>query len=860
MNIRGIKLTKLTKATEARDDDFIPIVQDGETKVIKKAYIVPDLSDIYSKEEINKVLSNAFKLTSGVKFTINQSDFIATRNINLYKATLNHNLNLELEGFSINFYDLEKNIIIVDYKVLDNNSIEISSDVPIDLIITIKQSIEAQPGRPGDTGPPGKDGKDGKDGINGKDGKDGPPGVNGIDGIDGKPGVPGPTGEKGRDGVDGSPGRDGIDGKPGKDGKDGVDGKPGLPGVDGVDGKEWAILFQTLEERDSYTGETFAGFCCYVVSEKRQYFMLEDGTWHSTTPNSVHFGVDEPSDKNMVWVDSTDESPETTLKSEIVEEFIKAIQTISAKADKAIYAIDYELDPGTFTKRLPGTPEGEEIPRPEGAPNLGDGASGTCNHILVKRGLKSELTESNLMQGEFGFCIDTEELYVGNKGAMRLLAKVGGTSSGSGSSNNLTGEYLELVSRNKKKYRVSVNESGKLDILPTEAYTADDAKPSDSGIYKGLVINMIYGGGAKNSNIPPVSHGFIEIYNNTDTEFNLKGLSIQYAAYSEPWQVLPLRGMIKPRSSFLIRGAQHTDINRMSTRLRIFDYDMHWEIPFASAGMKVYLKVGTTTTEYTNPANTDGAWTPEVGYIDLIGVGGENVTRIIDGYEKAYLHCANTSTGVHRIDFADSGDNSKDCEPIDFNKVDIKMYAPRCQASGQWNIYYNKCKMDPYVPVVINICFGKNGTTERTFTWQTTPTRYGYLMYRKDGEINYTKIMSNKQLIQHQDTDVTSHSVILTNLNPGRYYYKVGEEGKWSDEYHFDVKAPTKEDKIEFIHVTDQQGWTEEEYTAWEKSYDYIQNNDTYDFIINSGDISQNANRRFFSKVSINGNIYLKTL
>ena len=229
----------------------------------------------------------------------------------------------------------------------------------------------------------------------------------------------------------------------------------------------------------------------------------------------------------------------------------------------------------------------------------------------------------------------------------------------------------------------------------------------------------------------------------------------------------------------------------------------------------------------------------------MLSAGGVDTTRVIDGYESEYLHCMDENTGVHRIDFKDTGNNALNCEPLDFNKVDIATYAPRAHSHGQWSFYYNKCQMNEYIPTVINIAFGKDGTNERTVTWQTTPTKYGFFVYKKEGADKWIKITSNKVLIQHQDTDVTSHNIKISGLTTGKYLYKVGEEGRWSDEYHFVVKHPKKTDPISFIQISDQQGWTELDYTAWEKSNDYIQNNDSYDFILNTGDISQNGNRRY---------------
>ncbi|MBP3905759.1 MAG: hypothetical protein J6D12_01445, partial [Peptostreptococcaceae bacterium] len=208
---------------------------------------------------------------------------------------------------------------------------------------------------------------------------------------------------------------------------------------------------------------------------------------------------------------------------------------------------------------------------------------GTVERIILKRGYKQDI--ENLFEGELGFCMDTEELYIGNKGGLKLLAKVGGGSSGG--SNNVTGEYVELVSTDGTKYRLRVNNDGDFVVYNSIADTADNPTLDQAPLYKGLIINHCYGGGAVKANVAPCSHGFIELYNSSDKVINLKGLSVQYGEMGKDWQCLPLKGTIKPLHSFLIRCAEHTDIYRKTCRFKIKDYDMSWDIPLSANGFKV---------------------------------------------------------------------------------------------------------------------------------------------------------------------------------------------------------------------------------------------------------------------------------
>lgn len=424
------------------------------------------------------------------------------------------------------------------------------------------------------------------------------------------------------------------------------------------------------------------------------------------------------------------------------------------------------------------------------------------------------------------------------------------------------GSFIEFNSKNASNYRMSIDNDGKLKIYNSIVDTAQDATIENTADFKGLIINHIYGGGEYNVNKKACSHSFIELYNNSKNIINLKGLSIQYATNSGSWQVLPLKGLVKPQTSFLIRCKSVSDINDQFVRFKIHDYDMDWDMMLSDKGMKVYLCVGTSPCEYVNPFNIDNNLTKAPGYIDLLGVGGDDsINELIDGYETSFINVLNDYTSVHRIDFNDK-DNSDYLESLNLKISEVDIYKPRCSNDGQWNTYYNKLKLNPMVPTMINICFGQDGNTTRTFTWQTIVGMKGYLKYRKKQDSTFATIKSNIKQIAHPDTTAFVHSVIIRDLVPGTYVYKVGCEGHWTDEYEFEVKAPITSDTIKFIQVTDQQSWDEKEYSAWEKSNKFIEENEEYDFIINTGDISQNGGDcayewRYYYEMAKN-NIYSK--
>lgn len=607
------------------------------------------------------------------------------------------------------------------------------------------------------------------------------------------------------------------------------------------------MVVDTIAERDAIPDKKlFIGLEVFVVETGYSYFYKGNGKWDRDSHNAIYIGGDEPTDSTVLWIDDEDDNVDTYWDSDILTEIKNAIKDVSSKANDMHYALTHEIDAGYFNDTLPNDSGAETYSisdEEDYVPSLDNGAKGTCERIILKRGLKSDIEA--LHEGELGFCIDTEELYIGNKGALKLLAKVGGLSGGN-SNTNVTGEYLELIAPNNEKYRVRVNNDGELYSYNAIADTANNPTFDQAPLYKGLIINHCYGGGNRDANIAPCSHGFIELYNNSDKSMNLKGLSLQYGETGKEWQVFPLRGIVKPYTSFLVRCAQHTDINRKTCRFKIHNYDMHWDIPLSNNGFKVYLGIGDIPLEVKNPANIDNLWTKQQGYIDLFAFGSTNPALGIDAYEKSgeydgFIRAGNILNSVHRIDFKDRDSSFIDLEAINLKTADVKTYTPRCSKDGQWNTYYNKLKLYDHKPNMINMCFGKDGDTTRTFTWQSTVTHNGCFKYKKKGAEDFITVESEKEIAWHWDTDSTVHRVIIRNLEPGVYVYKCGEEGKWSDEYEFEVKVPTQEDTIKILHTTDQQGINEEEYHVWRKANEVICKNETFDIHINTGDISNDG-------------------
>lgn len=421
--------------------------------------------------------------------------------------------------------------------------------------------------------------------------------------------------------------------------------------------------------------------------------------------------------------------------------------------------------------------------------------------------------------------------------------------------------YIPITDDKGVDYRIYLK-NGDLVKIKEEAFTGRVPSSGENNLYDGLIINSMYGAGTEAGVITPVSHSFIELYNFQEQEVNLKGLYLWYRAKSGSWQSLELQGIIPARHSFLIRCAQQMDPYSDSVTVPILDYDMEWDIKLSNQGFSVYLCIGSETPE-DNPlrktldslgqvSSTNGR------YIDLLGAGGKKEDETVWAYETRYLHCMDKNTGIHRIDYANSGtknigsnalvkqNNEADCEPIDYTNCDTTKYRPRSLKDGRWTEFYDKVTQSQTSPALINISFGKEDTS-RCFCFRTPVAREGFVYYRKVGENLWNSELTSMSIVKDMEGVSTVHKAKVSNLDVGVYEYKVGYEGCCSDIATFEVKNyNNQEQTINILWTSDQQSWTEREYNVWKIAAQHLRQNNgykKYDFHLNTGDISQNGNR-----------------
>ncbi len=421
-----------------------------------------------------------------------------------------------------------------------------------------------------------------------------------------------------------------------------------------------------------------------------------------------------------------------------------------------------------------------------------------------------------------------------------------------------------------------------------------------------LCINSIYCGGDVHEDCL-CTHNYVELANASNKDINLNGLSLLYTDGTKLntsdigyiWDVLELEGVIKAGQTFVIRGARcNTDKNAF---IKVDSYDMIWNknnkpIKFTQEPSSFYLCAGNGYKELLENHTLNNPWeskTIKVGYIDSCGFGvgsvgeGSATFTVADDWKKILFvrwfmlepakqgnkaYSARKTTDLWTYINLEKQTTALGNSLQYYYPDDIKAkYKPMASYLGK-TFFANKNSFDDKHANYINCTFGiqatdnGNGAT-RCFNWVSVGYYDEYIEYRKKGTDNWTRQYSIKdndssnsnditKFIEHykrfrwtasDGTIVTTHKCIVKNLTYGDYEYRIGRDNNnlyYSDILTFKVVRDFDVTNFSFIHISDQQGFNWQEYTAWWKTANVIKNEENnYDFLINTGDITQSGNR-----------------
>ncbi len=215
-----------------------------------------------------------------------------------------------------------------------------------------------------------------------------------------------------------------------------------------------------------------------------------------------------------------------------------------------------------------------------------------------------------------------------------------------------------------KTITVEVTSSFEEGILIGELDGKVAAKPEVKNDH--ILIHQVYGGGGKGDTA--VSHGFIELYNPTDTPISLEGCSILYrsnrTADAPVTERLSFENEVIPaHTSYLIRCKAQDTTTEFALTILDEGTDKDWDLEIDNKQYQVIL--------YNGSNQVDGVSVFEEA------VEGEAIAEGQISKQKA----------IRRKNFADTDNNAADFEVIEYQGADetlIDRYAPRSLASGAW--------------------------------------------------------------------------------------------------------------------------------------------------------------------------------
>lgn len=524
-------------------------------------------------------------------------------------------------------------------------------------------------------------------------------------------------------------------------------------------------------------------------------------------------------------------------------------------------------------------------------------------HIQIKWGTTNNMLKykDHFLPAELLFCHNTNELYIKHPKTLQLI-KIGATGGGGTTPDDpdiedvmngiiQNGDYIGSIAFvdmiNPNKHWIFGVENGEVSLYNEELNqdpVASGQEVLTGSLYKTpyyptgkigmnsavsslLFINMIYGSGNSCYNTyNPCNYNFIELSNiDIYHDINLNGYYLHYSegyfATERKWISLPLKGVIKAGSTYLIKCARsgankfarikvgQPDVyfsKGITKNADIFDTNVYsiWD----SDGMLkinnncVFMLTGPcynttdsdkyTDAEYSNKMLDEGPYLCSepwkqisakefglvYGFCDLAGFGkaeSTNMPQIAGATIGAlsentisilYYSMDNVSQAYKAVNAA----NKPNWTTINLlephSAIDVTKYTPK-NSKEQKNIFFNKHLFTEGKPVFVNCSLGYNPHTTRCFAWVSVGYRDEYLRYRKVGQTEWTTIESFKSgdgRKAYRNRDNKIYNRIRSKTTDGTYFTA---HKCIIDLYNSDSNGPTNTETWEY-QVGYEDNWT----------------------------------------------------
>lgn len=378
-------------------------------------------------------------------------------------------------------------------------------------------------------------------------------------------------------------------------------------------------------------------------------------------PGALYEGVEEPEDKDVLWLDTSDVSDLSDKKDPTLLQIQAALQVLERKLNAVSSLRRYGIISGSTeygdvedisTIADPLKPsildeeDDDDDPRTS-YPKYAKEAEKTVNHISILADTfeKLQAYKSKMIDHELCWATDRLTMYIKQKGNLYVVGRAG-SSNDDPQNNDDVGMTLEEMKQelgqlesiqfvpidgdsSDKKYTVNVNKYGNLQVYDS---AMDELVEEPSGYQPlwtrdatfsnmpSLYINSFYLGGidADEHSYQPCSHNFVELCNISDEDINLHGLVLMYGVNGFQEKVA-LWGICPAHSTYLIRGAQCSVMGVNTTRLKVNTYDIEW---VAKSGNLIKFARNNQVNFYLAWANTNATGMP----IKILGTDGQTTT------------------------------------------------------------------------------------------------------------------------------------------------------------------------------------------------------------------------------------------
>lgn len=611
-------------------------------------------------------------------------------------------------------------------------------------------------------------------------------------------------------------------------------------GSGGGSGGASIISLETLADLDN-PDYKIKGQLVFVdeVSDLRFY----NGTyWESFS--RIYIQPTPPEDKGGIWIDTSDDKVFLSSNGVIQNllQVISILQEKVGRLEWALdsqldsgdftnnkyyeYTGQTETEPTYGTNPVQDTEEAlanlQEEVIPETEPTEAADLIPNLTHLCIKSGTYAEMlvNKDDFLPKELLFCYDTNQLWIKHPKTLKLVqigSSTGGDTptdetmdqiltevigTGSSAKTKIVGIEFADMSDKSLTYRVQVKD-GQLEVLDYRLDTntlAGNAQVVGTGEYYTapyfpvgadntgnttspmIYVNMVYCGndyGEKDYN--PCSHSFVELSNLSNQDLNLKGLYLHYTERStNTWVSLPLKGVIKAKGTFLIRGAQCSYLDVNTTYVKVNTYDMLWtktatynntvldvssetethsiwdsnNLIKLSSSCSLFVS-GEPSVDYykTNTLNVSAPWSTlgvTKWYVDLVGIGSYNsismpceTTAIAtNNNSRLLMRYYNMDHVSQAIKAMSARKNSTDWTYINLANINpaltVEDYRPRASFENK-DIFFDKHLLKEGAPNIVTCSFGHNAHTTRCFNWVSAGYYDEYIWFSSDG-VNFNDV------------------------------------------------------------------------------------------------------------------------